>query len=58
MSVKAVIILRKDVENLDKAEDWYEDVKELLQGNVTCSFSCEASNPEPVIELTEEPPDG
>ncbi|MBA7658498.1 hypothetical protein ES703_66454 [subsurface metagenome] len=58
MTVHTTISLCKDVKDLDKADDWFAEVKELLQGKVTCSMFCQSLNPEPLILLTEDPPDG
>lgn len=58
MSVKTVIHLTKEVADLDKAKDWFEEVKEILQGKTTCRFVAQSSNHEAPIELTEEPDDG
>lgn len=58
MSVKAVIHLSKQVKDLDKADDWFAKVKELLQGKTTCRMVAQSSNHETPIAITEEPEDG
>lgn len=56
MAVHATIFLTKEVKDLDKAEDWYAEVKELLQGHTSCDFTGSASNQEPKTEIKEDPP--
>lgn len=58
MEVHASIILHKDVKDLDKADDWFAEVHELLQGKTECSMQGHSSNTEDQIEITKEPPDG
>ena len=58
MEVHATIVLRKDIADLDKADDWFAEIHELLQGKTKCTMSSHSSNREPTIEIKKEPPDG
>lgn len=53
MSVKATIFIRKDCTDSDKAQDWIDEVKELLKGKVEGSFHSTESNQNPSEELME-----
>lgn len=52
--VDASIILKKSVVDLDKADDWFEKVKELLEGKTACTMRAYSSNHEEKVELTDE----
>lgn len=49
--VDATIYLKTKVADLDKADDWFEEVKELLQGHTECSMAAVSTNHEAVIEI-------
>lgn len=54
MSIRVYISLRKIVEDSDKANDFVDEIREHLQGHVTCSMSSRLSNHNPREQLTEE----
>lgn len=54
MSVHASIFLTKDVSDLDKADDWFAEIKELLQGHTECKMHMKSSNSETPIDITRE----
>lgn len=51
MVVHAKISLNKDVEDLDKADDWFEEVKEILDGQTTCQMHASSSNRENPLNI-------
>lgn len=51
MSVHATIKLSKDVADLDKADDWFEEVKEILEGKTDCRMAAASSNHEQPIKI-------
>lgn len=54
MSVHVTIVIHKDVVDLDKAVDFADEVKELLDGKVEATMSVASSNHNPPYELTKE----
>lgn len=58
MAVDAVILITTVCDDIDKANDWAEEVLDLLKDNVTGTFQSKISNSSPSEELTEDEPDG
>lgn len=54
MSVHVSISLYKDVDDIDKGNDFVDEVREELQGKVTCTLQTSISNQNPLEELTKE----
>lgn len=54
MPVHVSVILQKEVDDIDKGNDFVDEVRELLRDNVTCSFHSRLSNTNPSEELTKE----
>lgn len=54
MSVHISIILHKDVDDIDKGNDFLDEVRELLQGNVDCMLMSQLSNQNEPEKLTKE----
>lgn len=54
MSVRVSIVIYKDVPDIDKANDFADEVKNLLDGNVDAAFECGIQNSNPTIQLTKE----
>lgn len=54
MTVHAHISLTKTVDDLDKADDWYEEVKNLLAGKTDCVMNAQASNREDRVIIEKE----
>lgn len=54
MSLNVTIAIRNEADDIDKANDWVEDVKELLKGKVTGSFRSSISNSNPEEQLIQE----
>lgn len=52
MPVNAKIHLTKTVDDLDKADDWFAEVKEVLQGNTDCTMRATSTNCEEKVEIT------
>lgn len=58
MPVHVAIKITNEADDIDKANDWIEDVKDLLKNKVPGKFSSNISNRNPWEELLEENPDG
>lgn len=54
MDVHAHIMLSKDVEDLDKADDWFYEIRILLTGQTDCVMDAQSSNHEERIVITKE----
>lgn len=54
MTVHASVTLTKDVNDLDKADDWFAELVELLQGKTNCLMSAQSANFEDPIEIVKE----
>lgn len=54
MFVHASVTLTQDVEDLDKADDWFAELSQLLQGKTNCSMNCQSANFEETIEIKKE----
>lgn len=54
MSVTVKIAIRNKADDIDKANDWVEEVKELLKGKVEGSFRSSISNSNPSEKLIQE----
>ncbi|MBA7659901.1 hypothetical protein ES703_67895 [subsurface metagenome] len=54
MSVSIAVILSKTVDDIDKGNDFVDEVRELLAGNVTCKLQSQSSNCSSPEELTKE----
>lgn len=58
MSVHAHISLKKDVSDLDKADDWFVEVKAALKGKTSCRMDAHSSNREESFLIKQEPDNG
>lgn len=54
MPVRVSIVIHKEVDDIDKAHDLVDEVRELLQGNVNGTLQSNVSNSTPPEVLTKE----
>ncbi len=52
MSVNLVVYLVKTVDDLDQAKDWFEEIRDALQGKTECSMQAKSTNHYEKVEIT------